>query len=318
MTVNCQFSIPGQSPITKIRDGVWQFEDHQNGFDCNGFFKVSGDRSGCEEIVNSTEPVEIHTEYILPSWVKQNYPQHTFKFDAELMIRNNHFEKAINYENIDQQLVFDNFLCCFNRSEHVGRHWLTEELFKRKLFSPDYCSKGFQIPNNHIDAQMHNFRKMIVEHGTNIDASDVVSNLTELSPLIKPSFINLVSETLPENYVIFPTEKFLFPILNRRLWLAYAPPGYHKFLVETLGFQLYDDFFDYSFDAVEDPCTRLSTLLDSIEPFSKITKNAWYSIYKSLEPVIEYNYQWAKSGQFIDRLRALGEVTNSVSITESA
>lgn len=288
--------------------GVVQCGDHLGGFDQHGF----------NQALDILEPAEIHVEYVLPDWIKQKYPQHTFKFDAELMIRNNHFEKAISYKDVKQPLVLDNFLCCFNRTGNVGRQWLVEELFKRGWFDPNYCSKCFQSPANHIDVKLHNFRKAIICHSADISETDALANLAELSPLIKSSFINLVSETVPENYVPFPTEKFLFPVLNHRLWLAYAPPGYHKFLSEILGFRLYDDFFDYSFDDILDPKERLNALLNSVEPFSTLTKKAWDSVYKVLEPAIEYNHQWATSGQFIDRIRNLNEVTKSMSIAKAA
>lgn len=286
-----------QTPAQQLLKGVWQLDDHLYGFDCYGYNKM----------LSSIEAAEIRTEYILPDWVKQKYPQHIFKFDAELMIRNNHFMKAISVDLAPSSLSFDNFLCCFNRSLHPGRQWLIQELFRRKLFDSKFCSKGFVIPQQKFDAIIHNFLKSIVMQGTS-SSVDVCSNLADLSPLISSSFINVVSETAPESYVPFPTEKFLFPILNKRLWVAYAPPGYHKFLSDVLGFRLYDDFFDYSFDKIKDPEHRLISMLDEIEPYSKLSKNAWHSIYKALKPAIEHNYHWAKTGQFIERLRNLNEV----------
>lgn len=289
--------IYGQTPTKQLNEGVWQLDDHLLGFD----------RQGHNQMLSSIESAEIRTEYILPDWVKQRYPQHTFKFDAELMIRNNHFINAIESDVEPASLMFDNFLCCFNRSLNAGRQWLVKELFERKLFNSKFCSKGFVIPQQKFDAEIHNFLKLIVMQGTG-NSVDVCSNLAELSPLISSSFINLVSETVPESYVPFPTEKFLFPVLNKRLWVAYAPPGYHEFLTDVLGFQLYDAFFDYSFDKITDPKQRLTTMLDEIEPYSKLSDRAWNSIYKALESTIEHNYHWAKTGQFINRLRSLNEV----------
>lgn len=286
-----------QTPVKKLNDGVWQLDDHLLGFDSQGYNKL----------ISSIDPAEIHTEYVLPDWVKKNYPQHTFKFNAELMIKNNHLMQAIEFDNPTSLLTFNNFLCCFNRSHHPGREWVAKELFRRNLFDPKFCSKGFVIPQQKFDASIHNFLKQITIHGISSQV-DVKSNLFELSPLISSSFINLVSETVPESYVPFPTEKFLFPVLNKRLWISYAQPRYHEFLTDVLGFQLYDAFFDYSFDKIKDPQQRLISMLDEIEPYSKLSNSAWRSIYKALEPVIEHNYHWAKTGQFIDRLRSLNEV----------
>lgn len=304
-------------PTRKFRslaNGALEVGDHLGGFNFQGRSQFLDAHDPPELCAAST----LHVEYILPTWVKQKYPQYNFKFDADMMISQNHFEQAIGYNNQDRTLIFDNFLCCFNKSGHSGRQWLIQSLFLKDWFNPQYCSKDFVIPHTQFNAKLHNFNKTTIVHGIKVDPANFQTNLADLSPIIKSSFLNLVSETVPESYVPFPTEKFLFPTLNRRLWIAYAQPGYYKFLTETLGFRLYDDFFDYSFDSIAHPQTRLSVLIDSIEPFSKLSNKAWCSIYKSLEAAIEYNYQWATSGQFIDRIRALNEVTKTIPIAEPA
>lgn len=292
-----QTKVYDQTPTKQISNGVWRVEDHIGGFDSQGF----------NQILSSIEQSEIRTEYVFPEWIKQKYSQHQFKFDAEMMIRNNNLLAAVKYTNSNLATEFDNFLCCFNRSGHNGRQWLVESLHARGLFDPEYCSKGFELFIDQTDcSSTHEFKQQQIMHGVGAPM-DVKNNLTELSPIILKSFLNLVSETVPESYVPFPTEKFLFPILNKRLWVAYAQPGYHKFIVDTLGFQLYD-FLDYSFDSILDPHQRLATLLDKIEPYSKCTKQEWHTIHREATATIEHNYQWVTSGKFINRLRELNEV----------
>lgn len=101
--------------------------------------------------------------------------------------------------------------------------------------------------------------------------------------------------------------KILFPILNKRLWIAYAQPGYHRFVADILGFRLHS-FFDYSFDDIPHPQLRVSELMNVVKPYSTLSKHEWDKIYQEAKETIEYNYQWASSGKFINRLRELNEV----------
>ena len=269
------------------------YYDHLGGFDA----------VGNNEVLHTVEPGStVRTEYLLPLEIKQLYPSLDIKFDAELMIENNLLQQAVAWPNkINKE--YKNFLCCFNYGYHSGRELLVSKLFQLKWFNFDYCTKGFSIQSTSIDLSVE---EKIFRQQTSVIPKLIEYNLTQdlilLSPMIQKSFVQLVSETLPDSYVPFPTEKIVFPIINQTLWVAYAPPGYHSWIKKYLGLRHYS-VFDYAFDSIQDPVERLDRLTTMLEPFSKMSDSQWQEIYQQEIETIEFNFNHVTSGAFIEHLR---------------
>jgi hypothetical protein len=92
----------------------------------------------------------------------------------------------------------------------------------------------------------------------------------------KSSFISLISETtVSSNFV---TEKTVVPILYGNLFLTLAGKGFHQYL-ESLGFELYYELFDYSFDTEENMEDRIYGIIKNVKKFNNISVlNDCYSL----------------------------------------
>jgi hypothetical protein len=111
------------------------------------------------------------------------------------------------------------------------------------------------------------------------------------------TIFQIVNETLVDDYdntTLFYSEKTFRPISCFQPFVIYGQPGCNRYLKE-LGYQLYDEWFDLSFDDVEDPVERYRQLLCSIVPVVKMLKNmssteriAWR--FKNPE-ILKHNYQ---------------------------
>ena len=64
-------------------------------------------------------------------------------------------------------------------------------------------------------------------------------------------------------------------------------PNYHKALVE-LGFDLYDNLFDYSFDSIEDDEARADAVWQQV---AKYKDHNYSRIYDACEYKIKHNFQ---------------------------
>ena len=89
------------------------------------------------------------------------------------------------------------------------------------------------------------------------------------------SFISLVSESTMET--IFPTEKTYTPIYFKKPFLVWSVPNFHKALQE-LGFELYDEIIDYSFDSIVNDADRLEHIVKQIELLSKTNHKKMYNM----------------------------------------
>ena len=113
------------------------------------------------------------------------------------------------------------------------------------------------------------------------------------------SIINIVSETLFEydwfvndqvfedrmlhkTHLSFFTEKSLKPIFFEQIFLIVGPFHVHKSL-KTLGFKLFEDFIDYSFDDVKDHKIRMNMIKEQITRLSNIDINDLNNYYFSEE-----------------------------------
>jgi hypothetical protein len=112
-----------------------------------------------------------------------------------------------------------------------------------------------------------------------------------------------VSETLGTSYYPFVTEKFLYSVITRGLFLAYAQPGWHDHLERVFGFRKFERIFNYEFDSVQNPIKRLVSLMSMLSKFSILDSNDWRDLYEMETDTIEHNYNHYFSGDWIKHLK---------------
>lgn len=140
------------------------------------------------------------------------------------------------------------------------------------------------------------------------------------------TIFQIVNETMVDDYQqtsLFYSEKTFRPISCFQPLVIYGQPGCNRYLKE-LGYQLYDDWFDLSFDDVEDPVERYRQLLNSITPVVKMLKNmssadriAWR--FKNPE-VLKHNYQVMTTSSYSENklLGLFRTLENTLSLSDSS
>lgn len=111
-------------------------------------------------------------------------------------------------------------------------------------------------------------------------------NQNVLPPHYKNSFMQLVAESEEDLFMI--SEKTAVPLLLNKPFLIVSCKDFHKNLV-NLGFKLYDEVFDYSFDKIEDPLTRIEQLVKNVHQLSNKTPEQLNQYTELLKPKLEYN-----------------------------
>ena len=82
----------------------------------------------------------------------------------------------------------------------------------------------------------------------------------------KNTLIDLVSES--NDRAVFITEKTAKPLSTSKPFVIWGAPGTNLYL-EKMGFQLYDELFDYSFDNIQDNADRASELARQLAELAK-------------------------------------------------
>ena len=273
--------------------------DHLNGFDSKFDNQILNHVNAVAK-PNTT----LISYYVFNEEVKQRYNNLNFKLSQNQT--NELYQLLINH-NIHPDINYKNFLCSFNGSSHVGRKLLVSILKKFGYFNPEYCSKNFSYPTDMLFGHVHDFvgdqdrfyNKFFVENNSEEFFNTIYSfghnryehnkNIYTLESKLTSSFIHLVSETMATSYHPFVSEKFLYSVVTRGLFLAYAQPGWHAHVEEHYGFRRYTKLFDYRFDTIENPVSRLVELITMISKFSHLSPAEWQDFYQIEQETIEFN-----------------------------
>jgi hypothetical protein len=259
--------------------------------------------------------LDVTYHQVLEPDVKNLYPHLKIHFDAGMQNSRN-FTSFVNYR-YHPELVFKHLICSFNGSEHVSRKLLVAMLERFGLFDPSTCSKNMSFSISSLDGHLKDlvgekeqfYRKFFI-HDSSADffgkiysfghvRFDHKKNIYNLQQPLAQSFVHVVSESLSTSYVPYVTEKFLYSVVTRGLFLSYAQPRWHWHLEKYYGFKPYKKIFDYGFDFIDNPVHRLLTLISMIAKFRILTTDELHDLYELEKDTIEYNYDHYFSGSYV-------------------
>jgi hypothetical protein len=287
--------------------------DHLGGFDENLKNSI------LDMLANKQCPNKINLQYCIDPILKNQYKTIDINFSSKLQnsIIFAHHKKYNKHPNIN----YKNFICSFNGSPHVSRKLLVSILRRFNWFSSMYSSKNFSYSTDAIDGHISDFvgnnelfyRKFFIsdtseeffqtKYSFGHERFDHGNNIYTLENKLTESFIHIVSETMATSYYPFITEKFLYSIITRGLFLAYAHPGWHSHLEKYYGFRRYTKLFDYRFDSIQNPVERLVELITMLSKFSYLMPAEWQDLYHIEQDTIEYNYNHYFSGNYLEHLK---------------
>jgi hypothetical protein len=291
--------------------------DHLGGFD---EFNSNPILERLDNFAKSTDArLPVSGEYKFTDEIIKKYNNLLLHHDINLQIKHNGFDDLSRYTQ-HPEISYKNFICSFNGSPHVSRKYLVSILNRFGYFDPQYCSKNFSYSTDILDGHIkdyagdqHNFyRKFFIADSSKDFFQTVYSfghvrtdhgnNIYTLEDKITKSFLHIVSETMATSYQPFVTEKFLYSIVTRGLFLCYAQPNWHDHVEKYYGFKRYTKLFDYKFDTIKNPIKRLVELMSMISKFSMLSSDEWNDLYQIEQETIEYNYDHFFSKQYIKHL----------------
>jgi hypothetical protein len=294
-----------------------ELRDHLGGFDQN--YNNAVLQVLDHNAKNRETPVTVLYHQFLSNEVTNLYSDLKIKFNVQHQIYGN--LKWFESYHIHPEPTFKNFLCSFNGSPHVSRKLLASSLDRFGWFNPETCSKNFSYTTDILDGHIRElvdnsefYRKFFIHDRSDEFFGTINScgayhrnnhskNIHNLEHKLTSSFLHVVSETLATSYYPFVTEKFLYSVVTRGLFLAYAQPGWHAHVEHYYGFRKYKHIFDYRFDTIQNPVERLIELMSMISKFSVLSCDDWRDLYEMEIDTIEYNYDHYFSGRYLEVLR---------------
>lgn len=210
----------------------------------------------------------------------------------------------------------------FNRltsNERIYRGLFVNELYKNNLLDHGYVSFSHTCPDGGsyddnlrlgIENQKLNpaiVEKAIVNLGQipdlRIDFEDknyIPNQSMLLTPLDKlmESFVFVVTETCYWQSKTHLTEKIFKPIVLKMPFILVGCAHNLEYL-RSYGFKTFSDFWDESYDTIEDPIERLKSVVEILRDLSTMDSEQQKSMLLDMQPILEHNYNLFNDPNFI-------------------
>lgn len=125
---------------------------------------------------------------------------------------------------------------------------------------------------------------MLLDQNRNVSNGQFIQELIPLE--YKNSFCQIVPETECDDF--FLTEKTSVPLFFCKPFLVVGCKDFHRIL-ESFGFKLYDEIFDYSFDSHDSYQERCKGIADNIDRLSKLNKQELKKLNTTLKEKMLFN-----------------------------
>ena len=200
----------------------------------------------------------------------------------------------------------------FNRltsNERVYRSLFVNELYKANILNLGHVSFSKNCPdggdfadnlrkgivNQHIDSAL------VEEAIVNIDQlpelridfadQDIPNQSMLLSPVaeLMESFVFVVTETCYWQAKTHLTEKIFKPIVLRMPFLLLGCAHNLEYL-RSYGFRTFGDFWDESYDTIEDPILRMQAITKILTGLSAMDSTQQQAMLCDMQTILDYNY----------------------------
>lgn len=212
----------------------------------------------------------------------------------------------------------------FNRltgNARVYRSLFIGELAKRNLMSSGYISYSDHCPEhghysqtldyavseykietdyiseikNQLDQLQHPLRIDYKEQTTIPNHSMVLSAVDQCME----TFLHIITETCYWERKCHLTEKTFKPIILKQPFVLLGC-AYNLEYLKSYGFKTFDQWWDESYDYIEDPVRRLQAVADIVKYLDSLSIKQLTNMLFEMEPVLEHNFKLFNSQEFLN------------------
>lgn len=220
-------------------------------------------------------------EYWDTFWLGRTY--HVLEYNAR------QYPQQIKVIDLQKHLDYKFHFICMNGKSRPHRAELLDLLAKFNLINKNAISAiSFEFKYYNYK-YLQNFKPMLLnDEFKNIELSGpVIWHMWHNIPTeYYQSFAQLVSETSVEAIIL--SEKTAVPLILGKPFLVAGQAYFHEFL-KNLGFQLYDEIFDYSFDKELNYEKRFKMLLENFVNLQKIPLSDLHKLQLKIAEKVEFN-----------------------------
>jgi hypothetical protein len=225
-------------------------------------------------------------------------------------------KKKFPIEDFKVDKIREKKFTCLNGAYRENRIIIVSELFRNGLENDGYisCIGNYGEPPRDIrnSAEVDKdltFKDLIKYYMDSVYPKlPIVIDMEKDMELIEPyighsyvhemytnSYFNIVTET-SYNFdtaaiignSIFLTEKTYRAIFGMQPFIVVSNPGFLKFL-KSIGFKTFPEFFDESYDEIENPIERMNTIVNEIKKICSLSLEELHDRYYNIFDKLEHN-----------------------------
>jgi len=207
------------------------------------------------------------------------------------------FDELVKYDLVDQCLI-----------NHRPRQQATSKEYQNCNYV-DYQSPAIRDLDHELFSKLaydNNNKIFTMIVSTSEFASPWISQIVPYN-IYNSSYVSLVSETtVSVADIFFVSEKIAKPLLVGQPFLVYGCQYFLQYLKE-IGFCTFGNWFDESYDLIEDNDLRARAIVKSLHAFSQLTDSIKQSALKEMAPITEHNRRL-----ILDSKKLLGNLYQSI------
>jgi hypothetical protein len=135
---------------------------------------------------------------------------------------------------------------------------------------------------------------MVIDLEKDVELVEPYIGSSYVHEMYTTSYFNILTETSYnyENSIIgnniFPTEKTYRTIFGMQPFIVVTNPGFLKFL-KSMGFKTFPEFFDESYDEIENPWERMNAIVKEIKKICSLSLEELHDRYYNIFDKLEHN-----------------------------
>ena len=202
------------------------------------------------------------------------------------------------YKKLSPNLLYT----CYNNRPCDYRHYTIDQLAKHDLLDKGIVTAKYSTVDqvgqpDYVIENSWPFKH--IPYGTKlVDEPEFVLNSTpEFGCQMYPQSydrgaIDIVTESRIDEGEFYLSEKTNKSLLAHKPFLVVSCQGYHRWLKETRGIELYDELFNYSFDDEADYQKRIDGIINNVKRLSEkyTTPEDYQKLYDSVKEKAERNF----------------------------
>jgi len=217
----------------------------------------------------------------------------------------------------DSESIPEKLFLCWNRRFRSHRTLLILSLDKLGLVDRSYYSMGKTDPEFNYQKFTESVRMNLYSNNPYLLTYQDLINLDEKLPLTidgetqigemcsnntgnatqyyEKSLISIITETNCDSEYITLTEKTFKVFKEKHPFILVGVPGSLK-AVRELGFKTFNEFWDESYDEIEDFNQRLLKIISICKEIGEWDNAKILDFKRKVKPIIDYNHRYLKSG----------------------